>query len=138
MALLTDQSQRVEAAVMADINVTPFTDVLLVLLVVFMILAAMVAPPGFMQRLPNKCGCPHPAPPARSVAVTVGADGRIFIEGRATDAVHIYRDLAGALAAGHATVVAVEAGTKTPYGAIMRVLDAAKADGNARVRLVTT
>ena len=32
--------------VMAEINITPFTDVLLVLLIIFMILAALVTPAG--------------------------------------------------------------------------------------------
>jgi biopolymer transport protein TolR len=39
--------------VMAEINITPFTDVLLVLLIIFMILAALVTPPGFQKDLPN-------------------------------------------------------------------------------------
>ena len=38
---------------MAEINITPFTDVLLVLLIIFMILAALVTPPGFEKELPN-------------------------------------------------------------------------------------
>ena len=36
--------------VMAEINITPFTDVLLVLLIIFMILAARGAPPGGLRR----------------------------------------------------------------------------------------
>ena len=40
-------SAQQDDAVMAEINITPFTDVLLVLLIIFMILAALVAPPGF-------------------------------------------------------------------------------------------
>ena len=39
---------------MAEINITPFTDVLLVLLIIFMILAALVTPPGFQKKLPDK------------------------------------------------------------------------------------
>ena len=38
---------------MAEINITPFTDVLLVLLIIFIILAAIVVPPGFEKELPN-------------------------------------------------------------------------------------
>jgi biopolymer transport protein ExbD len=49
--------------VMAEINITPFTDVLLVLLIIFMILAALVAPPGFEKQLPNPGGPPQPQTP---------------------------------------------------------------------------
>ena len=51
MSLLSSQQDQ---EVMAEINITPFTDVLLVLLIIFMILAALVAPPGFEKELPNK------------------------------------------------------------------------------------
>ena len=44
--------------VMAEINITPFTDVLLVLLIIFMILAALVTPPGFQKQLPDKSTTP--------------------------------------------------------------------------------
>ncbi|HEX3466954.1 MAG TPA: biopolymer transporter ExbD, partial [Candidatus Elarobacter sp.] len=47
-------------AVMAEINITPFTDVLLVLLIIFMILAALVAPPGFEKQLPDSNDNPPP------------------------------------------------------------------------------
>ena len=47
MGLLSAQQDQ---EVMAEINITPFTDVLLVLLIIFMILAALVAPPGFRER----------------------------------------------------------------------------------------
>ena len=47
-------SAKQDEEVMAEINITPFTDVLLVLLIIFMILAALVAPPGFEKELPNK------------------------------------------------------------------------------------
>ena len=50
MSLLSAQQ---DDDVMAEINITPFTDVLLVLLIIFMILAALVTPPGFQKELPN-------------------------------------------------------------------------------------
>ncbi len=46
-------SAKQDADVMAEINITPFTDVLLVLLIIFIILAAIVVPPGFEKELPN-------------------------------------------------------------------------------------
>ena len=50
MSLLSAQG---DDEVMAEINITPFTDVLLVLLIIFMILAALVTPPGFQKNCPT-------------------------------------------------------------------------------------
>ncbi|HKE36294.1 MAG TPA: biopolymer transporter ExbD, partial [Candidatus Baltobacteraceae bacterium] len=127
----------VDAGTMSEINVTPFTDVLLVLLIVFMMLAALVAPPGFQRHFP--CACSHrPAAPAQQpLEVTVDARGNIRLGGRATDADRLYGDLRHGLAAAKTRSIALDAAIKAPYGAVLRVLDAAKAAGNADVTLVT-
>jgi biopolymer transport protein ExbD len=52
-----------DAAVMSEINVTPFTDELLVLLIIFVVLASLVTPAGF-QRNFRPCACSSPRPPA--------------------------------------------------------------------------
>ncbi len=77
--------------VMAEINITPFTDVLLVLLIIFMILAALITPPGFQKQLPDKSDT---APPTvvqknKSIEVLVNDKGRIFVDNRQSDVAHI-------------------------------------------------
>ncbi|HKW45173.1 MAG TPA: biopolymer transporter ExbD, partial [Candidatus Eremiobacteraceae bacterium] len=60
---------------MAEINITPFTDVLLVLLIIFMILAALNTPPGFQKDLPG-CNCVAPiGSHLRNIEVGVAASG---------------------------------------------------------------
>src|SRR5476649_2617329 len=69
--------------VMAEINITPFTDVLLVLLIIFMLLAAMMTPPGFQKSLADSGKAPpHPVIPPKSISVLVNARGVIFIDDR--------------------------------------------------------
>ncbi len=77
------EAVRTDETVMAEINITPFTDVLLVLLIISMILAALVAPPGFEKTLRD----PSSAPPthataARIIDVAVNERGAIFVDGR--------------------------------------------------------
>jgi len=130
---------RADDAVMAEINITPFTDVLLVLLIIFMILAALIAPPGFEKQLPDPGG----APPthmtrARTIEVLVSERGAIFIDGRGTDAVRLYADLAGVARRRGRLHVALSADVKAPYGTIIRILDAAKLAGLDDVGFVTS
>ena len=67
---------------MAEINITPFTDVLLVLLIIFMILAALVAPPGFEKELPNKNNNPSTQNKNKNdIEVDVNNKGVIFVDG---------------------------------------------------------
>ena len=78
---------------MSEINVTPMVDVMLVLLIIFMILAALVAPPGFEKELPNKSNS-NPANNPKNkqdIEVEVNNKGVIFVDGARTDQVGIYR-----------------------------------------------
>jgi biopolymer transport protein ExbD len=125
-------------AVMAEINITPFTDVLLVLLIIFMILAALVAPPGFEKQLPNP-GSPPIAPArARTIDVVVNERNAVFVDGRRSDEARVYADLqATALRRGRLHVT-LSADVKASYGIVMRILDAARIAGLDDVGFVTS
>ncbi|HTD33841.1 MAG TPA: biopolymer transporter ExbD [Candidatus Elarobacter sp.] len=129
---------RADDAVMAEINITPFTDVLLVLLLIFMILAALVAPPGFEKQLPNAGAPPSRTTAGRSIEVVVGEGDRIFVDGRPSSAVRIYADLLDAVHRRGKLHVALTADVKSSYGTIIRVLDAAKIAGLDDVGFVTS
>ena len=90
-------SAKQDEEVMAEINITPFTDVLLVLLIIFMILAALVAPPGFEKELPNKNSNSQNNQPKNKndIEVDVNNKGVIFVDGTKTDETgHLSRDVA--------------------------------------------
>ncbi len=126
--------------VMAEINITPFTDVLLVLLIIFMILAALITPPGFQKQLPDKS---DPSPPTviqknKSIEVLVNEKGRIFVDNKESDVTHIYADMSDvARRRGHIHV-SLAADIKAPYGIIIKILDAAKIAGLDDVGFVTS
>jgi biopolymer transport protein ExbD len=126
-------------AVMAEINVTPFTDVLLVLLIIFMILAAIVAPPGFEKQLgdPGRTK-PTRTTAARTIEVVVNETGAIFVDGRRSGERALYADLRDTVRRRGKLHVALAADVKAPYSAIIRILDAAKFAGLDDVGFVTS
>jgi biopolymer transport protein ExbD len=119
---------RQDDQVMAEINVTPFTDVLLVLLIVFMILAALTTPPGFQKELANKAAPSqrHQSDSKKIIDVEVNGKGVIFIDGRKTDDVGVYALMESVERTRGRLHVSITADAKTPYQIIMRILDAAK------------
>jgi biopolymer transport protein ExbD len=114
--------------VMAEINITPFTDVLLVLLIIFMLLATLVTPPGFERSLPNRGAASVTAPQLKlkTIEITVNDVGVIRIDDQLTTTKEIYSDLARVAAIRGRLHVSIVADQKAPYAAIIRVLDAAK------------
>jgi biopolymer transport protein ExbD len=123
---------------MAEINITPFTDVLLVLLIIFMILAALVAPPGFEKELSNKNNQAQTKQTHQDINVDVNDKGVIFVDGEKTDEVGIYRVMYDVSKKKPHHHVSLTADAKAPYGVIIRILDAAKQVGLEDVGFVTS
>jgi biopolymer transport protein TolR len=78
MGTITAAARRGPRRLMADINVTPMVDVMLVLLVVFMITAPMLAT-GVSVNLPRTQAAPLASAKNDPLVVTVTKDGRIFV-----------------------------------------------------------
>jgi biopolymer transport protein ExbD len=78
-----------------DINVTPFVDVMLVLLIIFMVAAPMAAvsvkvalPPAVAKASAN---------PPKPVYISLQSNGRIFVQDHQTDLAELGDDLRGSL-----------------------------------------
>jgi len=131
-------SAKQDEEVMAEINITPFTDVLLVLLIIFMILAALVTPPGFEKELPNNNNAPTQQKNQKNdIEVAVNNRGVIFVDGQRTDQTGVYSVMINERAKRGNRHVSIVADAKAPYGVIIRILDAAKIAGLEDVGFVT-
>ncbi|MEW5771648.1 MAG: biopolymer transporter ExbD [Pseudomonadota bacterium] len=120
---------------MSEINVTPLVDVMLVLLTIFMVTA-----PFILQSV--KVKLPQTAPvaalqPAKSLIVTVQADGRALL-GRAPVALEaLEAQLKGELARAPELSVQLRADTGVPYGRITEVMAAISRAGVVKLTFVT-
>jgi len=132
-------SARGDEEVMAEINITPFTDVLLVLLIIFMILAALVTPPGFEKQLPNSSNSQSTATKNKNdIQIVVNDKGVIFVDGTKTDTKGIYRVMYDTIKKRGKKKISLTSDIKAPYGVIIRILDAAKMAGDENVGFVTS
>ncbi|HEY4441361.1 MAG TPA: biopolymer transporter ExbD [Candidatus Elarobacter sp.] len=120
MAVTTGQG---EEEVMSTINITPFTDVLLVLLIIFIILASVVKEPK-LPDAKNKEKV-HPS----QIVVLVDAKNQVQIGSKIVDeheAKNQFAELVKSTGSGLKTVI-IKADPKASFGTILRVMDAAKA-----------
>lgn len=108
--------------VMASINITPFTDVLLVLLIIFIILAS-VTKDTTLPKARNRTRVQ-----ASQIVVYVDAKNRIQIGSHRTDVAHApaaFRKLQADTGNAYESVI-IKADPKASYGTILQVMDAAK------------
>jgi len=119
---------------LSEINVTPFIDVMLVLLIVFMV-AAPLSTVDVQVNLPASSAPPTDRP-ADPVWITVTADGAVLLGDSRVDTAALAAALDARTAAAREIPVFLRADQSVDYGALMGVLDALRAGGYLKVALV--
>ena len=128
-------------APMADINVTPFVDVVLVLLIIFMVTAPLLTA-GVPVDLPDSNARPLDQPDRPPVQISLNGAGELFIDDQPTamdalpaalDRIALTRDDAD-----QPPAIMLRADRHLDYGRVMRVMGDLNRAGLSRVSLVTT
>ncbi|MEZ4224436.1 MAG: biopolymer transporter ExbD [Polyangiaceae bacterium] len=109
----------------ASINVTPLVDVVLVLLVVLMVTASYIAAQTIPLNLPKAASGESTS---TSLAISIDARGRLWLEGEATTAAALRTTLRQRGAAGPVRVL-VAADADTTHRNVVRVLDLLRQEG---------
>ncbi len=118
----------------SEINVTPFIDVMLVLLIIFMI-AAPLSTVDIPVELPVAVA-EAPERPSDPVFVTITEDLSLSVGERATTHDRLYIDIGIATLQKRDTRIYIRADKSVPYGEFMRVMNILRADGFLKVGLV--
>jgi len=121
---------------MAEINITPFVDVMLVLLVIFMVAAPLMVA-GVPVQLPSTSAAPRVSQPKKPMVVTLAADGMLQIRDEQVTRTTLVGRLVELKAQEGDTVVYVRADRNVPYGDVMEVLDQVGKSGFHRVSLLS-
>ncbi|MDD2898691.1 MAG: protein TolR [Desulfuromonadaceae bacterium] len=127
--------QNSNRAVMAEINVTPLVDVMLVLLVIFMVTAPMMQQ-GVQVNLP-KADTKAMTPAEETVVVSVDKSGKVFIDKAEVPAGELRNRLTTMFATRAKKEVFLKADTTVPYGEVVRTMADIKGAGIERLGMVT-
>jgi biopolymer transport protein TolR len=126
---------------MSEINVTPFVDVMLVLLIIFMVAAPLLTA-GVPLELPAAKGKQLQAQTSEPIVVSVAVDGKIYLGDEQKDAMEL-QDLSAKLQAiakarGDTDQPIFVRGDKAvPYGQVARVMAQIREAGFRKLSLVT-
>jgi biopolymer transport protein ExbD len=124
--------------VFADINITPLTDIFLVLLIIFMVTTTAIHQAdraGFEVSLPR--AGKGAAAPAQDLTVAILADGRTVLGGRVLDAAALGEVFEAARARSAATVLLLQADEGVAHGRVVAVMDLARQHGLTRLAIAT-
>lgn len=123
-----------ELALNADINITPFIDVMLVLLIIFMV-AAPLSTVDVPVELPVAKADPAPRP-GEPVIVTIKEDLSLLVGDRDITVEQLPMELDITTALKRDTRIYISADRSIPYGEIMAVMNRMRGSGYLRIGLV--
>ncbi len=124
-------------APMAEINVTPFVDVMLVLLIIFMVTAPLLTS-GVPLELPDSRANALPSD-TEQVTVSITDDGAIFVDEQAVDLAELPQALAAVRPTSGENMpqVSLRADRILQYGRVMAVMGELNRAGFNSISLVT-
>ncbi|HML44837.1 MULTISPECIES: ExbD/TolR family protein [Hyphomicrobium] len=120
---------------MAEINITPMVDVMLVLLIIFMVAAPLMVA-GVPLELPNTSAA-RVSQSKKAMVVSLAGDGSLYIREEQVSSDNLVPRLRELRASEGDTVVYVRADKKSNYGDVMDVLGRVGESGYGRVSLLS-
>tara|TARA_B110000967_G_scaffold125293_1_gene128055 strand:- start:2638 stop:3111 length:474 start_codon:yes stop_codon:yes gene_type:complete len=127
---------RRRSAPMAEINITPFVDVMLVLLIIFMV-AAPLSVVGVPVELPKTAANALPSDQEEPLTVTITAAGEIMIQNTVTSSGDLVGKLAAIAAERTSDRVFLRADGANEWNTVAEVMGALNAGGFSNIGLVT-
>ena len=128
---------RASPPIITRINVTPIIDVALVLVIILLVTAPMMSVADAPVDLPQ--ARTREAEDQRNVSVTLGADGRLSVDGKPASEQTLSAQIAARLAEpGNSDVlVVIRADIHTRYAAVRSALESARAAGAKHLAIAT-
>lgn len=127
-------------SVLSEINVTPFVDVMLVLLVIFMVTTPILYQ-GIKVNLPQTVSSKIPVKNQKRITVTLTGSGKIFLEDASYPLSEIGTALGKLMKAEGTTPesgrIFLRADKSVKYGFVVKVIDEIKKSGVEKLSLLT-
>ncbi len=113
-----------------DINITPFVDIILVVLIIFMVTATYIVAPSIKVTLPDAATGDETQ--ESSLGVTLLSDGTLYLNGEPVTEARLREVIRAEKARNHDVVCLVAADRDTRHGEVVHLLDVVRQEGVAR------
>ncbi|MDP5307610.1 ExbD/TolR family protein [Paracoccus spongiarum] len=123
-------------APMSEINVTPFVDVMLVLLVIFMVAAPLMTA-GVPLNLPRTAATAVPSEPEEPLVISIPAEGSVQLMNEPVGDDEVVGRLRAVLQERQTDRIFLRADGTIPYARVVQVMGALNAAGYTNIVLVT-
>lgn len=124
---------KVEDKIISDINITPLTDVALVLLIIFMVTTPMILAGGINVKLPTATTAD--STPQRNITISLTQENKVYLNDRETGFDGLQSALEQFLKHEKDKTVILNADKTVMHGQVVRALDIAKKAGAVKLAI---
>jgi biopolymer transport protein ExbD len=115
---------------MVEINIVPFVDIVLVVMIIFMVTARLITAPSIKVNLPDAATGESTEP--SSLGITVAADGSLLLDGAPVSEPQLRAAVRDARTRNSEVVCLIAGDTDARHGDVTRVIDIVKQEGVAK------
>lgn len=137
MAMRFDENNE-DDAIVAEINITPLTDVFLVLLIIFMISSSAMLEGGLQVKLPTaKSTALTKSQSGKPIFVTIGKDGELLVNQKKAPEENLSELIKEALSGSSDKTVVIRGDETIFLGKAVKIMDAARGAGAEKIAIAT-
>ncbi len=122
---------RIDEKEFSEINITPFTDVVLVLLIIFMITSPLLITRGMKVKLPKSSTTEQLS--SKTIKVYLTADDHVFINDNPVSYGDVQKVLQQEFVKQNTTEIVIDADKNTLLGNVVQLLDILKQSGASKL-----
>lgn len=112
----------------SDINITPLTDIFLVLLIIMMVIAPLLDQQGLNLTVPENVAQEQASKDTKILTVTVSADNKYFIDGGEVSIAEL-ENVLKTQAKSYPDGMMIETDGDAMHGAVVKLMDSARNSG---------
>lgn len=121
--------------VMSQINITPLTDCMMVLLIIFMIASTAITQTGFNIKLPTVVT--KEESPSSQIVISITRKGEFFVGAHRISPERLEAHLLKLARTRHTSRVVINGDQDVPYGSVVTAMDCSKKAGLTSIALAT-
>lgn len=131
-------SEQEDENIVAEINITPLTDIFLVLLIIFMISSSAMLEGGLQVKLPTaKTTALTQSQSGKPTYVTIAKDGQILVNDKQSPEANLQEAIRAALSQTSEKTVVIRGDESIVLGKAVKIMDAARGAGADKIALAT-
>ncbi len=131
-----DPGEPEDDGIQAQINITPLTDIFLVLLIIFMVTSTALTQRGMAVNLPQAKNSSS-VPEKKDLVVTLAKNGAVLINNQPIDPNRMEEEFARQIGSNSDTTIVVQGDEEALLGQTVKILDAAKQAGATHIAIAT-